>query len=91
MVLGVMLVLCALILFCFGIETRKISLRRFQRWPEKAPTGRMPVGHRSRGFPASRRGMSVAPAAAISINALRLLSCGCRFTPRQPSVMTLTA
>lgn len=26
MVLGVMLVLCALILFCFGIETRKISL-----------------------------------------------------------------
>jgi MFS family permease len=26
MVLGVMLVLCALILFCFGIETRKVSL-----------------------------------------------------------------
>ncbi len=25
-VLGVMLVLCALILFCFGIETRKVSL-----------------------------------------------------------------
>jgi hypothetical protein len=24
--LGVMLVLCALILFCFGIETRKVSL-----------------------------------------------------------------
>ena len=32
----------------------------------------------------------MAPAAAISINAW-LLSCGCRFTPRQPSVMTLTA
>ena len=28
MVLGVMLVLCALILFCFGIETRKISLEK---------------------------------------------------------------
>jgi putative MFS transporter len=25
-VLGIMLVLCALILFCFGIETRKVSL-----------------------------------------------------------------
>ncbi|WP_239505709.1 hypothetical protein, partial [Citrobacter youngae] len=24
--LGIMLVLCALILFCFGIETRKVSL-----------------------------------------------------------------
>ena len=41
-------------------------------------------------FPPVVEGIERGARGAISINA-RLLSCGCRFTPRQPSVMTLTA
>ncbi len=41
-------------------------------------------------FPPVVEGIERGARGAISINAW-LLSCGCRFTPRQPSVMTLTA